>query len=115
MEHLEAQFPWLTNVSNGGGLESCRSAQQALTYQEHEEHVLAEEQLSGYLILAFYSEYSQSASEAARGCKRDVLPFMKKYFSTRVTRICNMSQLLKAFFTWTRTFTWERWFFLQYK
>lgn len=41
MEHLKAQFPWLTNVSNGGGLESCRSAQQALTYQEHEEHVLA--------------------------------------------------------------------------
>lgn len=41
MEHLKAQFPWLTNVSNGGGSESCRTAQQALTYQEHEEHVLA--------------------------------------------------------------------------
>lgn len=41
MEHPEAQFPWLTNVSNGGGSESCRTAQQALTYQEHEEHVLA--------------------------------------------------------------------------
>lgn len=41
MEHLKTQFPWLTNVSNGGVLETYRTAQQALTYQEHEEHVLS--------------------------------------------------------------------------
>lgn len=51
-----------------------------------------------------------TANKSARGCKRDVFPFMKKYFTTRVTKICNMSQLLKAFFNRTRTFTWERWF-----
>lgn len=41
IEHREAWFPWLTNVFNGRVLESYRTAQQALTYQEHEEHVLS--------------------------------------------------------------------------
>lgn len=51
-----------------------------------------------------------TVNKPARGCKRDVFPFMKKYFSSRVTKICNVSQLLKAFFNWTRTLTGERWF-----
>lgn len=39
-------------------------------------------------------------------------PFIKKYFSPRVTKLCNMSQLFKALFNWARTFTQERWFSL---
>lgn len=111
IEHLEAQFPWLTDVFNGHVLESYRTAQQALTYQEHEEHVL-----SGRTALWISNpgilnrSGMTTANKPVRGCKRDVFPFMKKYFTTRVTKICTMSQLLKTFFNWTRTFTRERWF-----
>lgn len=41
IEHLKVWFPWLANVFNGRVLQSHRTAQQALTYQEHEEHVLS--------------------------------------------------------------------------
>lgn len=39
-------------------------------------------------------------------------PFIKKHFSPRVTKLCNMSQLFKALFNWARIFTEERWFSL---
>lgn len=104
IEHLEAWFPWLTNVFSGCVLQSYRTAQQALTYQEQEEHVLPGRTALWISNPGILNWSGMITIKPARGCKRDVFPFMKQHFSTRLIKICNVSQLLKAFFNWAKTF-----------